>query len=84
MLLLRGQSGLGNDGNEGVLRIPQSSSITGTSPECLVSYPGHTLAVGGSYSSAEKQSVYSTASAYWASRDTIGVFYDPSHIQASR
>ena len=32
------------DGNEGVLHIPQSSSITGTSPsDCLVSYPGLTL-----------------------------------------
>ena len=39
-----GQSGTRNDGNEGVLRIPQSSSITGTSPsDCLVSYPGHSL-----------------------------------------
>ena len=28
----------------GVLRIPQSSSITGTSlSECFVSYPGHSL-----------------------------------------
>ena len=36
-----GQSGPGNDGNEGVFRIPQSSNITGTSPsDCLVSYPG--------------------------------------------
>ena len=33
-----GQSGPGSDGNEGVLCIPQSSSITGTSPsDCLVS-----------------------------------------------
>ena len=31
-----GQSGLGNDGKEGVLRIPQSSSITGTSPHQIV------------------------------------------------
>ena len=46
-----GQSGPGSDGNEEVLRIPQISSITGTSP----SYPGQ----GGSYFSAEKQSVYS-------------------------
>ena len=39
-----GQSGPRSDGNEGVLRIPQSSSITGTSPsDCLVSYPGHSL-----------------------------------------
>ena len=60
-----GQSGPGSDGNKEVLSIPQSSSITGTSPsDCLVSYPGHSL--GGSYSSAEKQSVYSTAPADWA------------------
>ena len=33
-----GQSGPGSDGNEGVLCIPQSSSITETSPsDCLVS-----------------------------------------------
>ena len=57
-----GQSELGSNGNEGVLHIPQSSSITGTLPsDCLVSYPGHSL--GGSYPSAEKQSVYSTAPA---------------------
>ena len=49
----------GNDGSEGVLCIPQISSITETSPsECLVSYPGHFLE--GSYPSTEKQSVYST------------------------
>ena len=39
-----GQSGPGTDGNKGVLHIPQSSSITGTSPsDGLVSYPGHSL-----------------------------------------
>ena len=39
-----GQSGPGSDGNEGVLHIPQSSSIAGTSPsDCLVSYSGHSL-----------------------------------------
>ena len=60
-----GQSGPGSDGNEGVLRIPQSSSNAGTSPsDCLVSYPGHSL--GRSYPFAEKQSVYSTAPADWA------------------
>ena len=60
-----GQSGPGIDVNEGVLRIPQSSRIAGMSPsECLVSYPGHSF--GGSYPSAEKQSVYSTAPADWA------------------
>ena len=58
-----GQSGPGSDGNEGVLRIPQSSSTAGTSPsDCLVSYPGHLLG-GGLNPSAEKQSVYSTAPA---------------------
>ena len=63
-----GQRGPGSDGNKGVLHIPQSSSIAGTSPsDCLVSYPGHSL--GGSYPSAEKQSVYSTAPADWARRD---------------
>ena len=43
-----GQSGSGSDGNEGVLRITQSSSTVGTSPsDCLVSYPGHSLEWGG-------------------------------------
>ena len=60
-----GQSGPGSDGNEGVLHIPQSSSIAGSLPsDFLVSYPGHSLE--GSYPSAEKQSVYSTAPADWA------------------
>ena len=60
-----GQSGPGSDVNEGVLRIPQSDRITGTSPsDCLVSYLGQTLGVG-SYPSIEVQSVYSTAPADW-------------------
>ena len=54
-----------SDGNEGVLHIPQSSSIAGTSPDfsviCRTLVGG-----GGSYPSAEKQSVYSTAPADWA------------------
>ena len=50
-------SGSGSNGNEGILRIPQRSSITGTSPwDCLVSYLGHSLVE--SYQSAEMQSVY--------------------------
>ena len=41
------QSGPGSKGNEGVLCISQSPSITGTSPsDCLVSYPGHPLGGG--------------------------------------
>ena len=40
-----GQRGPGRDGNKGVLRVSQSSSITGTSPsDCLVSCSGHSLA----------------------------------------
>ena len=59
-----GQSGPGSNGNERVLRIPQSSSITGTSPsDCLMPYPGHLL--GWSYPSAAVQLVYSTAPADW-------------------
>ena len=60
-----GQSGPGSNDNEEALRISQSSSIAGTSPShCLVS---RTLGVcvGGSYLSAEMQSVYSTAPADW-------------------
>ena len=61
-----GQSGPECNGNEGVLSIPQSSSITGTSPsDCLVSYPGHSLG-RGSYLPAEMQSMYSTAPANWS------------------
>ena len=49
----RGQNEPGSNGNEEVLRIPQSSSITGTSPsDCLVSYPGYSLG-WGFYSSVE-------------------------------
>ena len=39
-----GQSGPRSNGNEGVLHIPQSSSITGTLPsDGLMSYAGHSL-----------------------------------------
>ena len=59
------RSELGSNGNERMPHIPQSSRA-GTSPSnCLVSYPGHLLE-GGSYASAEIQSVYSTAPANWA------------------
>ena len=37
-----GQSGPGSNGNEGVLQIPQTSSISGSpSSDNLVSYPGN-------------------------------------------
>ena len=59
------QSGPESDGNKGVLCIPQSSCVTGTSPsDCLMSYPG--LSLGGSYPFAEMLLVYSTAPADWA------------------
>ena len=59
-----GQSGPGSDGNEGVLRIPQSSSTAGTSPsDCLVSYPGHLL--GGVLPLC---------------RGAVSVFYSPSRL----
>ena len=59
------QSEPGSGGNEVVLCIPQSSSITGTSPlDCLVSYI-RTLVGGGSYPSEEVQSVYSSALVDW-------------------
>ena len=60
-----GQSGPGSDGNKGVLRISQSTGVTGASPsDCLVTYPGHSLEE--SYPSAEMQSVYFTAPTDWA------------------
>ena len=60
-----GHSGPSSDGNEGVLRIPQSSSITGHSPsDCSVSYSVHSL--DGVLPPAKKQLVYSTAPADWA------------------
>ena len=61
-----GQSEPGSDGDEGVLRIFQSSSITEASPsDCLMSYPGYSLG-GESYLYAE--SVYFTAPAVWVSK----------------
>ena len=43
-----GWNGPGSNGNEGVLRIPENSSIIGIfSSDCLVPYPGHSLWGGG-------------------------------------
>ena len=65
-----GQSGPESDVNEGVLCIPQSSSITEDSPsDCFMLYPGHSLE--GSYPSAEKQSVYSITPANWATKSLL-------------
>ena len=60
-----GLSGPWSDGNEEVLHIPRSSSITRTLPStCLMSYQDTRW--GGSYPSAEMQSMYSTALTNWA------------------
>ena len=45
------QNGLGSDGIEGVLHIPQSSKAEALPSDGLVSHAGHTLG-GGSYFSA--------------------------------
>ena len=57
-----GLSGPGSNGNEGVLHIPQSSSITRVpTSDCLMSYPGYSLKDNESYPTVEIQSVYSMA-----------------------
>ena len=57
----------GPGSNKKVLRIPQSSTITGASLSvCLMSYLWYPLD-WGYYVSAEMQSVYSTARSEWAS-----------------
>ena len=56
-----GQSELGNNGNQGVFCISQSSSITEASPpNCLVSYPGHEF-----------------GEVLLLKRDAVGVFHIP-------
>ena len=63
-----GQSGPGSDGNEWLLRIPQSSSTAGTSPsDCLVSYT-RTL-IGGFLPLC---------------RGAVSVFYSPSWLGKKR
>ena len=60
------QSSPGSDCNEGLLRILQIRRITATLLSvCLVLCPGYSWLE--SYPSAEKQLVYSTAPAEWAS-----------------
>ena len=68
--IFSGQSEPGSDGNEVVLRIPQSSSITGTSPsDCLVSYQDI-------YPSTEMQSGYSAAQTDWDWANILPFFYE--------
>ena len=61
-----GQSGPGSDDNEGVLHISPKLHYYRNLTIRLLSVISRTLVVRGSYLSAEKQSVYSTASADWA------------------
>ena len=73
----------GSDGHKGVLRIPQSSSITESSAsDCLVSYKGHSLGKG-SYHIAENQSVYSTAPTDWV-MEKLEVTHKQQNIQINR
>ena len=58
-----GQNEPKSNGNKGVFHIPQISKAEALPLDCLKSYPGHSL--GGSYPSAEMQSVYSTTLADW-------------------
>ena len=55
-----GKIGPGNDGNEEVLCIPETSPS-----DCLVSYPRHLLGGGRFYPFAKMQLVYSKAPNNW-------------------
>ena len=71
-----GQSGPCRDGNKGVLRIPKSSIITGTSPsDCLVSYPGHSL-VGGGLTSLQRSSVFNNPSLLGKFKNMIKIYIE--------
>ena len=60
----------GSDGNEEVLRIPQSSRIARASPwDFLVSYSWQSSFGGGSYPSAKTQLVCSKAPAAWQGKE---------------
>ena len=48
------QSEPDSNGNEGVLHIPSRSRTDASTSDCLVAYPGYSLA-GGYFSSAEMQ-----------------------------
>ena len=78
-----GQCEPGSDGNEGELRIPQNSNITGTLPsDCLVSYTGHSLRE--SYLSAKINSVHSAAPADWTKLKKENMIVDNKRHQSVR
>ena len=58
-----GQSGLGSNGNEGILHFPQISKAGALPSDSLMWYPGHSME--GLYPSAEMQLMYCTTSANW-------------------
>ena len=69
-----GQSESKSHGNEGVFRIPESSSIIRASPsDCLMSYIRTLIRGGQSYPSAEIELVHSTAPANW---DTLSFWFN--------
>ena len=77
-----GHCGPRSYGNEEVLCLPQSSSITEASPSnCLVSYPGHSL--GKSYPSTDMQWVYSAALADQSNRVDVDFFFVEWYISLS-
>ena len=55
-------SGLGNNGNEGILHTPWNSKTEVSHSDCLMSYQGHSLVWG----------------VLLLCRDPVGVFYSPS------
>ena len=65
----QGQSGLRSNGNEEVFCIPQSSSITGTSPKTV--YCHITRWWGEPYHSAAIQSMFSTAPTDWSTHAVV-------------
>ena len=84
-----GHSGPGSNGNEGLLCIPQSFSITRNSPsDCLELYPGHT-SVGVLPHCRKAVCVFYTPNRLghrtlvgWVGvwplcRDAVGIFYSP-------
>ena len=78
-----GQSGPGSDKSKGLLHISPNSSSGASLSNCLISYQGHCLRVWGSYSAAEMQSVYSTASTKWASERSSSTTFSRSLLQIS-
>ena len=64
MLPTPGQSGPGSDSNEGLLHMPQSSSITGASTTLFSVNSGHSLGAG----------------VLLLCREAVGVFYSLSRL----